>query len=101
MGEVSDVGTYTMAFTDALNPTFLVLLTIPVLRGCGWKLAGTSAAVGVPFSAASKTNSGLIARDLTTSGSSKPSSSMISMLTAMHLFENGTHIQFLAVTQIT
>ena len=46
MGEVSDVGTYTMAFTDALNPTFVVLLTIPVSRGCGWKLARTSAAVG-------------------------------------------------------
>ena len=57
MGEASDIGAHTTCI-HSFNLTSLALLTIPVSRGYGWKLAGISAAVGMPSLAASKTNLG-------------------------------------------
>ena len=99
MGEVSRVGA--CMFTHSLNGTLLAQHIIHALNGCGWKLAGIFAAVGVPFFVVLKTNLDWIALIPVTFGFSRPSSSMISMLIVVRSSRSGTRTQSPVVTQMT
>lgn len=98
MGEVCDTGVYTCIVLSTMP---LAQPTIPVLRDCGWKWAGASAATGVLSSVASVMNLGWIVPTLSTFGSYRPFSLKTSTPIAMHLFKNGTRTQYLAETQMT
>ena len=83
------------------NTTHLALPIIPASRDYGWKLAETSAAVGMLSLVVLRINLDWIVRGLVIFGSSKPSFSTTLMLIAIRLFENGTRTQSLVATQMT